>query len=375
MIYFDNAATGGKKPQTVINAVNYALKNYCANPGRSGHTLSEKSAMAVYRAREKTAKFFGAGGAEQVVFTANCTEAVNFVIKGVLKKGDHIIVSSLEHNAVMRPVVKSDIEYDVAKVSLEDDGITLENFKNLIKKNTKMIFCTAGSNVVGKLLPITDLGRLCKENGILFGLDAAQAAGVIEIDMQKMNIDYLCVAPHKGLYAPMGLGILIARAPIENTLIEGGTGNNSAELLQGTQLPEDFESGTVNLPAIIGLSASLDFVKKYRLNRIYNHEMALIERLYNGLSKIKGVILYAKPAKGKYLPVLSFNIEGLSSAEVAERLNNCGIAVRSGLHCAPMPHRQIGTIDDGAVRVSVSVYNSYEEIDYFLRTVKIIKKL
>lgn len=375
MIYFDNAATGGKKPQTVINSVNFALKNLCANPGRSGHALAQKSSDAVYNAREKTALFFGADGPEQVIFTANCTTAINYVLKGVLKKGDHIITSSLEHNAVMRPLFKTFQDYSIAEVDLEDDEQTLRNFKSLIKPNTKMIFCTACSNVVGKLLPIKEIGSLCRDNGILFGLDAAQAAGVTEIDMQKMNIDYLCIAPHKALYSPMGLGILIARKPIERTLIEGGTGNRSAELLQSTEPPEDFESGTVNLPAICGLSSGLDFLKSYSIKRIYNHEFSLIEHLYNDLRRIPDVIVYAKPEKYKYLPVLSFNLKGKNSVDVAEKLNRYGIAVRAGLHCAPMAHKQLKTLDIGTIRVSVSVYNSKNEIDYLLRVLKNINKL
>lgn len=375
MIYFDNAATGGKKPQTVINAVNYALKNYCANPGRSGHRLSEKTALAVFFARQKAANFFGADGLEQVIFTASCTHAINCVLKGVLNSGDHIIVSSLEHNAVMRPLVKCGAEYSVAEVSLTDDGETLDNFRRLIKRNTKMIFCTAASNVLGKLLPIEEIGKLASENGILFGLDAAQAAGAYPINMQKMNIDFLCIAPHKSLYAPMGIGVLIARKPIEKTFIEGGTGSNSADFLQGTELPEDFESGTLNVPAICGFAAGLDYLKKQTVKRVYNYEMSLIERLFLGLSKIDGVILYTKPERDKYMPVLSFNLVGYNSAETAEILNNCGIAVRAGLHCAPSAHRQINTLDSGAVRVSVSAYNTAYEVDCFLREVKNIKKL
>ena len=375
MIYFDNAATGGKKPQTVINSVNFALRNHSANPGRSGHTLSQKSSELVFNAREKTASFFGADGPEQVIYTANCTTAINFVLKGVLKKGDHIITSSLEHNAVMRPLVKLGIDFSIAKVDLEDDNETLENFKSLIKPNTKMIFCTAGSNVLGKLLPIEEIGRICNEKNILFGVDAAQAAGVFPINMQKMNIDYLCIAPHKALYSPMGLGILIARKPIENTLIEGGTGNNSAELLQGNEFPEDFESGTINLPAICGLSSGIDFVKRYSLKRIYQHEMSLIERLYKGLRETPEVILYTTPKINKYLPVLSFNLRGQNSADVSQKLNRYGIAVRAGLHCAPMAHKQIETLETGTVRVSVSVYNNIGEIDYFLKTIKNINKL
>jgi len=374
MIYFDNAATGGKKPLTVINAVDKSLREYCANAGRSGHSRSEKAALAIYSAREKVADFFHADGAEQVIFTPNCTAAINYVIKGVLNKGDHIIVSSLEHNAVMRPLIKSGIEYDIAEVAT-DGGKTLENFKSLIRKNTKMIFCTAASNVTGKILPIYEIGQLASKNGILFGVDAAQAAGIIDINMKKMNIDYLCVAPHKALYAPMGIGLLIARSPIEKTVIEGGTGNNSENLVQGNLMPEDFESGTLNISGILGLSAGIDFVKKYGIKNIYNHEIKLMKRLYNELLKIDNIILYNDFKEGDYMPLISFNLKGLESGEVAAELNKYGIAVRAGLHCAPLAHKSIGTLKIGTVRVSPSVFNRTQEVDYLIRAIKNIKKM
>ncbi len=374
MIYFDNAATGGKKPLTVINAVDKSLREYCANAGRSGHSRAEKAALAIYSAREKAADFFHADGAEQVIFTPNCTAAINYAIKGVLNKGDHIIVSSLEHNAVMRPLIKSGIEYDIAEV-VTDNGKTLENFKLLIRKNTKMIFCTAASNVTGKILPIYEIGQLASQNGILFGVDAAQAAGIIDINMKKMNIDYLCVAPHKALYAPMGIGLLIARSPIEKTVIEGGTGNNSENLVQGNLMPEDFESGTLNISGILGLSAGIDFVKKYGVKNIYNHEIRLMKRLYNALRKIDNVVLYNDFKEGEYVPLISFNLKGLESGEVAAELNRYGIAVRAGLHCAALAHKSIGTLESGTVRVSPSVFNRTQEVDYLIRTIKNIKKM
>ena len=374
MIYFDNAATGGKKPLGVINAVDKSLREYCANAGRSGHRLSEKAALAIYSAREKTADFFDADGPEQVIFTQNCTAAINYVIKGVLNRGDHIIVSSLEHNAVMRPLIKSGVEYDIAEVATERDE-TLENFKLKIRKNTKMIFCTAASNVTGKILPLYEIGELCKERGILFGVDAAQAAGIIDIDMKKMNIDYLCAAPHKGLYAPMGIGLLVARAPIEKTVIEGGTGNHSENLIQGNLMPEDFESGTLNISGILGLSAGIDFVKRYGIKNVYNHEMKLMKRLYNGLKKTENVVLYQDFSEGEYVPLISFNLKDFKSSEVAAKFNRYGIAVRAGLHCAPMAHKSIGTLENGTVRVSPSVFNRIDEVDYLLKTVKNIKKM
>ncbi|MBR4073572.1 MAG: aminotransferase class V-fold PLP-dependent enzyme, partial [Clostridia bacterium] len=320
------------------------------------------------------ADFFGADGPEQVIFTLNCTHSINCVLKGVIGKTDHIIVSNLEHNAVMRPLTKIGVNYDIAEVSLVSDSITVENFSRLIKPNTKMIFCTGGSNVIGKLLPLKELGALCRQRGILFGVDAAQTAGVIPIDMKKMNIDFLCIAPHKGLYAPMGVGILIARQQIDNTLIEGGTGTGSAELVQGVIMPEDFESGTVNLPGILGVGAGIEFLKLRGVKNIYSHEMDLSEKIYNSFIKNKKILMYApKPEINKYAPVISFNVEGKKCYEVSEYLNKKGIAVRAGLHCAPIAHRSIGTLNLGTVRVCPSAFTQANEINYFINAVHGIK--
>ncbi len=366
MIYFDNAATSGKKPIEVVNAVDYALKNLSANPGRSGHKLSQLAAEKVYNSRKKVAEYFGCDDAENVVFTANCTQSINYVLKGVLERGDHIVVSDLEHNAVMRPLKSMGIQYSTAEVSLTDDEITLKNFKSAIRQNTKMIFCTLASNVLGKILPIQQIGELCKSKSILFGVDAAQGAGILNIDMNKMNIDFLCVAPHKGLYAPMGIGILIANKPIRNTIIEGGTGTNSLDYSQPDIMPERFESGTLNLPGIVAVFYGIDFVNK-KGRCIYDYEMKLVDRLYNGLSVNKKAILYTKPTRHKYAPVLPFNIIGKSSDETADFLNKNGFALRAGLHCAPSAHRKIKTEEIGAVRFSPSVFNFEWEVDKLLR--------
>ncbi len=373
MIYFDNAATTGHKPTQVINAVNNALKNLSANPGRSGHKLSQNAAFKVYETRDKTAEFFNCDGAEKVVFTQNCTASINYVLKGVLNSNDHIIVSDLEHNAVMRPLKSMNISYTIAEVSLEDDSQTVKNFLNAVNKNTKMIFCTAASNVLGKMPPLEKIGALCKKHGLLFGVDAAQGAGVFNIDMEKMNIDYLCVAPHKGFYAPMGLGVLIAKGPIKRTLIEGGTGTDSFSFLQPDTLPEMLESGTVNLPAIAGLSAGIDFVNS-RKNNIFEYENMLVKKLYKGLSQNSDIVLYTNPSKGGYAPVLSFNIKDIPSEKTAAYLSERGFALRAGLHCAPVAHQKIGTTKTGTVRFSPSVFNTDKEVDLLLKNVNFFKK-
>lgn len=372
MIYFDNAATTGAKPQSVVNAVNNALKNLCANPGRSGHLLSQRAATTVFKARKKVAEFFGSNQVESVVFTANCTTSINYVLKGVLSSGDHIVVSDLEHNAVMRPLKAMDIDFSTASVSLNDDEETVNNFKKAIRPNTKMIFCTAASNVLGKVLPIKKIGDLCKEKGILFGVDGAQGAGVIPINMEEMNIDYLCIAAHKGLYCPMGLGILMARGPVKKTIIEGGTGTNSIEYIQPDTLPEMLESGTVNLPAIASVIAGIDFVNKHS-DCLLKYENKLVKRLYNGLQN-SDVIFYTDPNVSGYAPVLSFNIYGLESENVAELLNKSGFALRAGLHCAPSAHKKIGTLKQGTVRFSPSVFNTVNEVDLLINRLKNLKK-
>lgn len=362
MIYFDNAATSGKKPQAVINAVDFALKNLSANPGRSGHDLSIKTADAVYNVRAKIANFFGAEGPQNVIFTQNCTHSINCVLKGVVSKGEHIVVSNLEHNAVMRPIRKMGVSYSTAKVS-DDIGETIENFKTAIRPNTRMVFVTGASNVTGHILPVAELGKICKKRGILFGVDAAQTAGILPVDMKKMNIDFLCIAPHKGLYAPMGIGVLIARKPLKYSVLEGGTGTESLNFSQPLELPEGFESGTINVPAIMGVSAGIDFVKKIGIDNIYKHEFLLLETLYKKLEEKENIELYIPaPQYGKTAPVLPFNLKNIDSFRAGGFLNKNGIAVRSGLHCAPTAHKAMGTEKNGAVRVSFGAFNTKTEV-------------
>lgn len=371
MIYFDNAATTGKKPQNVILAVNTALTKFCANPGRSGHAISLSAAEQIYKTRAKIANFFGVQNAESVIFTANCTESLNFVIKGVLKAGDTVVVSDLEHNAVMRPLTALGVNYEAFETSLVNDEKTLENFTKKLIKKPKMVICTAASNVLGKKLPIQKIGEICRRNGILFCVDAAQSAGIEEINCDKMCIDFLCIAAHKGLYAPMGIGILIANAPIENTIIEGGTGTDSINFLQPEMLPERFESGTVNLPAIMGVSAGIDFINRVGIKHIRERENTIIKYIFRGLKQNKNAVLYTPFFDEKlYVPVLSFNMKNTNSLETAKLLNNRGIAVRAGLHCAPTAHKKIGTENIGTVRISPSFYNTVLEAEFLLKTLK-----
>ena len=368
MIYLDNAATTFPKPASVSNAVITAMRTYGANPGRSGHKMSIRAAEEIYRCRETAAEFFHAKGAECVAFTQNCTHATNIVLKGLLKPGNHVVVSCLEHNAVMRPIQELK-QYGVtcteAKVVPGDNDATLNGFRNAINERTALICCMHASNVWGIRLPIERIGALCKTYQIPFMVDAAQTAGVFPIDMQDFGIDYLCLAGHKGLYGPMGTGMLITdKGEGLKTLIEGGTGTESQSFSQPATMPERMESGTVNLPGIAGLRAGIEFVRQRSIKAISRHEMKLITALYDRLSSLKHVELFMpRPEETHFAPLLSFNVKGKESEEVASYLNRWKIATRAGLHCAPTAHIFAGTLERGAVRVCPSVFSSLSEID------------
>lgn len=376
MIYLDNAATTGFKPDRVIKVVETALKNYSANPGRSGHSLSISAAEKLYSVREKVADFFGSRDPLGVVFTLNCTQAVNFVLKGVLKKGDGLIISNLEHNCVARPAFKMANDGDITLDVFDAVGDQVESgIEALIKPNTKLIFCTHASNVCGKIIDIEKIGKICKKHNILFGVDAAQTAGVLPIDIKKMGIDFLCVASHKGLLAPMGTGILIAGKPIEKTVIEGGTGTASLSLYQPKELPEMLESGTVNLPGIFGIGAGIDFIKSKGIDNIYRHENALCKKFLKDVSYNKNISVILRSDKSEdFVPVIALNVKGKASEEVAELLSSKGIAVRGGYHCAPLAHRTLGSIDGGAVRISPGILTCVSDMEYLKKVLFLIAK-
>ena len=380
MIYLDNCATTFPKPGIVLSAVEKANRYYAANPGRSGHKLSLKASNEVYNCRENLRDFFNAKSAENVIFTLNCTTALNIVIKGILEEGDHVIVSSLEHNSVMRPVKeleKIGVTYTAAEVFPFDNDATVDSFRKAIKSNTRLAVITHASNVFGIKLPIERICALLHQYGILVCVDAAQTAGVFPIDVQSSSIDFLCVAGHKGLYGTMGTGALIINCdePVK-PLISGGTGSSSAELLQPEILPDKFESGTANVSGIAALNAGVNFVRKKGIENIYTHEMSLITNLYNALKRNSRVILYTdKPQEGFFAPVLSFNLEGINSENTAQLLNEkYDIAVRAGLHCAPLAHSSMNTIDTGTVRVCPSVFTAQKQIDTLIFAINEISR-
>lgn len=376
MIYFDNGATTFPKPESVIRAVNSTLRSFGANPGRSGHNMSLKASKIIYDCRVNCAKLFGLDTPESIIFTSNCTAALNTVIYGLLKKGDHVVISSLEHNAVLRPVeyMKTQgVEYSVADYAPYDDDATIDNFRQAVKENTRLVICTHASNVFGVKLPIERIAALCRIYGILFCVDAAQSAGVVPINMKESGIDFLCTAGHKGLYGPMGTGILaINTDQTPNSLIRGGTGSMSANREQPDILPDKYESGTPNLPGIAGLNEGVRFVLSRNPMRLWKNEMYHAQRLYDRLGKTRGVILYTRrPEIENAVPVISFNIKGLDSEQTASILNDrFKIAVRAGLHCAPLAHEFYHTDDVGTVRAVMSAFTNTYQVDYLADSVR-----
>lgn len=375
MIYLDNAATTYPKPQEVQTAVSEALRRYGANPGRAGHSMAMAASEEVFRCRNDAAEFFHAPGPESVAFTLNCTHAVNYVLKGLLRPGDHVVVSCLEHNAVIRPLAALKpfgITYTEAEVFPGDNDSTVNAFRNALRPNTKLVMCTHASNVWGIRLPIERIAALVHQYGIPIAVDCAQTAGLLPINMQDSGIDYLCVAGHKGLYGPMGTGMLITPNGSDlATVIEGGTGTESIRAEQPSGMPERMESGTQNMPGIAGLRAGIGFVRRHKPEKILEHETSLLRALYQQLASMNGVQLYTPMPDTRYfVPVLSFNIEGMQSETVGRELNELGVAVRSGLHCAPAAHRRMGTIESGAVRMCPSAFSTMQDMNGAANAVK-----
>lgn len=377
MIYLDNAATTNPKPESVIREVSSALKHYSANPGRGGHTPSMKAAEAVYKTRTLVKDLFHVSSEENVIFTSGCTQSLNTVIKGVLKRGDHVVVSSMEHNSVIRPLYrlkeKGWIDYTIAKVTPADHDATVNAFRAAINSKTRLIICTHASNVFGTLLPVERICALAHSYGILFCLDAAQSAGLLDIDITENRYDFMCCAGHKGLYGPTGIGLLLINTDTRlDPLIEGGTGSDSVNHAMPEYYPDRLESGTLNIPGICGMGAGIRFIRHHGIHKIYQHEMRLIRKLYHEISAIPGVELYTNdPERIPSAPVLSFNLKNHDSEQVSDYLNKrYGIAVRAGLHCAPLAHQMMGTTDRGTVRIAPSIFTTDKEI----QTLKIAVK-
>lgn len=369
IVNFDNAATTFPKPPQVTAALYDAIKKYGGNAGRGGHKLTEITTEKFFDTRQAAADFFGSQP-ENTVFTLNCTHSLNLAIQGIMSKGGHIIISGIEHNSSSRPVYalaqKGICTFSISEIGKNDDE-TIENFKKLIRPDTKAIVCTIAGNVTGQIMPYKAIGELCNRKNICFIADGAQACGILDIKMSD-GINILCTSGHKGLYGPTGTGILISDCKfIIDPLMQGGTGSSAFNLKHPDYLPDSLESGTPNTVGTIALKSGIDFVRLKTTKKIYSHENRLCQRFINGLANSNTIIYRNKDCS--YVPVVSFNIPDMKPEDTAYMLNKYGFCLRAGLHCAPLAHYSLGTTD-GTVRFSPSVFNNEMQVDNLVKIIK-----
>ena len=367
MIYLDNGATTFPKPKVVTDKIMECYLGYAGNPGRSGHKLAMKMDLEIYVTREKICKLINGTEVLNVIFTFNATDSLNLAIKGVLEEGDHVITTSMEHNSVLRPLnqLRKDGKIELSIVYADDKGyIDPQKIFEALTPNTKMIVTTHMSNVFGTIVDIKAIGDFCKENNILYLVDASQSIGVLDIDVQEMNIDLLAFPGHKALFGPMGTGALyIKEGIIVKPLKEGGTGSYSHSIDQPDLYPDSLESGTPNGVGIIALGKGIDFINEVGLENIRNHEMSLKNHFIELLKDNEDVILYGT-LDDRQGAVVSLNVKDMDSSEISYILSDeFDIYTRPGFHCAPLAHKTMGTEELGAIRFSFGYYNTLEEIE------------
>lgn len=367
-IYLDNAATTFPKPVGVVNEVVRCMTEYCGNAGRGAHYYSRLASEKIYQTRELLADMFGSTRPENVVFTFNTSYALNVAIKSLVKQGMHILISDMEHNSVLRPVeslaTSHVVQYSVFPTDFDNDDSIIYSIKKLIKNNTGMLICQYASNICGTVLPIKRIGELCKQRGIYFIVDAAQSAGLYDIDINDLGITALCFPSHKALMGPQGIGVVIYSDNIDDnkelsTIIEGGSGSSSMDPYMPLYLPDRFEAGTLPTPVIAGLKKGIEFVKMNTTLSIRRYEELLGFIFKSELFNMKEVDLYgsAEPSS-----IVLFNIKEKSSAYVSDKLDSMGICTRSGFHCAPLAHKVLKTGKNGAVRVSFGCFNDEKQV-------------
>lgn len=374
MIYCDNGATSWPKPPQMLEQMTHFVNDIGGSPGRSGHTASVEAERIAFGVRESLAEMFNIKDPQQIAFTKNITESLNYVIQTQLKPGDHVITSSMEHNSVMRPLrMLEDKGLELTVVQCDSEGfLDAAKVKEAIKPNTKMIVVNHASNVVGTIQDVEAVGKVAHEAGVLFTVDAAQSAGLIPIDVEKMHIDFLCVTGHKGLLGPTGTGAVYANPAIKVTpLMLGGTGSNSEFEKQPEVMPDVWESGTMNIIGVAGLSGSLAFLKEVGVANVHKREVMLTQRFIDGIKDVPCVILYGPHDASKKTAVTSINIEGAVCSEVGKVLDQAfGIMTRTGLHCSPAAHKTIGSFPQGTVRFGFSYFTTEEEVDEVIEAVK-----
>jgi len=370
MIYLDNAATSFPKPESVYRRVDDVLRRISGSPGRASHRMAVEADRVVFEARETVGKVINAPDASRVAFTKNATEAVNIAIKGLVKPGDHLITTSFEHNSVAKTAGwVQGCGVEVTRVRPDSSGfLDPAEVVRAIKKNTKLVSIVHASNVFGTIEPVEEIGRACRQKGVLFMVDGAQTVGALPIDVEAMNIDILAATGHKALFGPQGTGFIYLKEGVEPpALVSGGTGELDAAL----EIPERLESGTMNTPGIGGLGAGAAFVLGEGVEKIRAAEVGLIGALLEGLATIKGVRIIGTKDPEKRAGLVAFNIDGVKPYDAGQRLDNeYGILVRTGAHCAPDAHREAGTSPEGAVRVSPGYFNTLSEIEEFVRAVR-----
>jgi len=376
-IYLDNAATSHPKPKTVTEAVIKALTEENANPGRGGHKRAIRAAERIFEARERLALLLNAADPFEIAFQFNCTDALNLAVKGSLNSGDHVIASSAEHNSVLRVLGEKlkRQEIEVTFIDPVDNGrVDPASYAKAIRKNTALMILTHASNVTGALQPVNEVGTVARLNGIRYLVDGAQAMGETNTDVNKIGCDLYAFAGHKALLGPQGTGGLYIKSGTHlDSYREGGTGSSSESIYQPEEIPERYESGTLNLPGIAGLFEGAEYVLENR-NMIEQKIRTLSQMLYSEIGKIQGVTMYSPDNMLFRCGIVSFNIADYPSAFVAEQLNESGICVRGGLHCAPLMHRFLGTEKRGSVRASVGAFNTEEEILAFIEQIRRICK-
>lgn len=377
-IYFDNSSTSFPKAPNVGRAMGEFIENGAFNINRGSYEGAYEAGSAVLDTREMLKDLFNAPNSKNVVFTPSVTYSLNFFIKGFLKRGDHVLVTSVEHNAVMRPLVQMEklgVEFDVVQCD-EEGSVTADDFRSYIKENTKAIITTHASNVCGTIIPIEEIGALCKEKGLVYAVDTAQTAGILNIDMQKDNIDFLAFTGHKGLLGPQGIGGFIASDKLEGLIdpvISGGTGSLSDSEEIPTFLPDRFESGTLNLPGIIGLHQALIYLKEAGIDNMRNEKMEITKYFLDQVKEIEGVRIAGKKTVEGRLGVVSIDFKGFDNSIVSFYLSNkYNIMTRVGMHCAPRAHKTLKTFPQGTVRFSFSHFNTKEEVDICIDAIKTI---
>ena len=367
MIYFDNAATTLQKPESVTRAVLAAMTSF-GNPGRGVHEPALAASRAIYDARCALARLFHAENPARIAFTANATQALNTAIKGILNPGDHVITTALEHNSVLRPLYELEERgLELTILPADKQGrVEYEVFEAAIRSNTRAIVCTHGSNLTGNLVDMGKIGAIAKAHGLLLVVDASQTAGVVPIDVGKMNIDILCFTGHKGLLGPQGTGGLYVREGVTvRPLLTGGSGVQSHSKTHPIQMPTALEAGTLNAHGLAGLNAGVGYLLETGVDRIRQKELDLMWAFYEGVNAIPGITVYGDFSSRGRCPIVSLNVRDYDSAQVSDALfSEFGIATRPGAHCAPLMHEALGTGNRGAVRFSFSHDNTMEEINF-----------